>query len=839
MLLDGDPTQDPLDRLGELPLDINETWVRLLNDIDTAQRSQSDRETFKRILQWLVAAVRPLTLEELRAAISLKSLEPHSQLGDNLPDPKWLVRLCGPLVRLTSDRISNLQRVSLAHFSIKEFLLSGQLKHREEVAVRKYDVAPSDAHANLAMLCLAYLSSQELAQPYDSQDELDQLRLKYKLLDYATLHGGSHLWFVDRPHQKLIGLLNAFLIPEVTWLDFSMQHVRQPHPQQTTITAYLPAHEDQCRSWPNNFSRIETSDSDSLSESVVNFLQEQVRDHPNFSLFLQLFRWLNNFTRKNHPLNMTPLYFTALFGWSAGVQTFLEQGQDRATTSDLNHALRAAAMGGFNEIIELLCTAGADANADMGSLGSAFQAAVSCGHIETSEKLINLGANPTQQKTYYRPGGTVGSGVHDAALSGNTSLVQRLIDAGTDINCNDAWLGTALVTVLENGNTDMARFMINHPDFDPSVTGGYYGSASRIVCLQSGDAMSDMLTTLIDRGGSPSERVGPYGSLLEIASHFGHVEKSELLLSRGAQLDNNSMGQFGNAIHAAAMCGDGKTLRLILDHGGDPNCQGDWLGNACGEELLSELEYGRYLVLQQGCGFLAYDHSYVNKGFCAPSLHASMRKSEVDHNKVFILFEKEPTHRQGHLGNPLQAAAFRGHTTALKLLIESGAKTNQLGGFFGTALQAAASQNHLDAVCFLLEHDADPNIFGAGHYGTALAAATTLKFDRVIKCLLDHGADYKLLDEHGWSANTWCVLNQWDPPDLRLQQRLEKECKLPSAWSQVHRSPKIDTDDSGCVAKFVSEGGGRLSGSVWANHPVSSYQDSYFEIKVENEGEDK
>lgn len=248
----------------------------------------------------------------------------------------------------------------------------------------------------------------------------------------------------------------------------------------------------------------------------------------------------------------------------------------------------------------------------------------------------------------------------------------------------------------------MAMFLISHKDFNPNVMGGYYGSAFRIICLQSERSMNNLLTAIFDRGGSPSERVGPYSSLLEIVSHFGHIEKVKLLLNRKAQLDSTSMGQFGNAIHAAAMHGDEETLRLLLDHGADPNCPGHWLGKDSARTISGQHEYGKCLKLQQGEGFLAYDHSFVTKAFFAPSLHAAMRLSEVDHNKIFLLFENEPTHRNGHLGNPLQAAAFRGHVGVLRLLIERGAMVNDKGGFFGTALQAAASQGHLEAVSALL-----------------------------------------------------------------------------------------------------------------------------------------
>jgi hypothetical protein len=214
-------------------------------------------------------------------------------------------------------------------------------------------------------------------------------------------------------------------------------------------------------------------------------------------------------------------------------------------------------------------------------------------------------------------------------------------------------------------------------------------------------------------------------------------------------------------------------------------------------------EYGKCLILQQGQGFMAFDHAFLGRAFFAPALHAAMRLREVDHNKIFLLLENEPTHRNGHLGNPLQAAAFRGHVGVLRLLIERGARVNQREGFFGTPLQAAASQGHYEAVKFLLKNHADPNAASIGHYGTALGAAAALKFNDIIQSLLDNGAKHDFLDDHGWSANTWCILHKWTASDPRLQESLGAYCGSPGAWSLTNRSPQLHIDNSGCGVRFL------------------------------------
>ncbi|KAF8483147.1 hypothetical protein JB92DRAFT_2559902, partial [Gautieria morchelliformis] len=61
----------------------------------------------------------------------------------------------------------------------------------------------------------------------------------------------------------------------------------------------------------------------------------------------------------------------------------------------------------------------------------------------------------------------------------------------------------------------------------------------------------------------------------------------------------------------------------------------------------------------------------------------------------------------GPYGTALQAAALRGGTELVQLLLEQGAAVNIQGGFYGTALQAAAFKGRLETVQLLLEQGAD------------------------------------------------------------------------------------------------------------------------------------
>lgn len=761
----------------------------------------------KKILRWLVAAARPLDLDELHAALSIEVDEPKAVLKPRQRDPEGLISLCGPLVRLVSQGGSAHQQLSLAHFSVKEYLISGAILASSSLKIHKYNVDLLHAHLYFAKVSLTCMLSKEAAETFDKGIELDDIRKRYRLLDYAVMYGSTHLRPLLEADDKLIELLNGIFLPRIE--DRAERDNRDEELMERLRQLLLSGTENEDGTF-----EIDSTMVGSLND-IALFASSRRRPSEttiHCKLFLELFAILNDWQQKEHPPEISPLYYASLFGWKPGVKRILELDPKQRKKHVLNHALRAAAVGGFADVIVLLHQAGADSNAYLGyELGSPLQSAACVGNEEAVRKLLDLGADPNSDEPFHRTGGTVGSALQGAALSDNESLVQLLIDKGADINSNKGWLGTPLQAVLEAGKLRMSLFLIENPKFNPNVTGGYYGSASRFCCFEGFNAIrktNEVLKAIMDKGGSPSERVGPYGSLLEIACHFGHVEKVTLLLERGAVPGLLSAGTFGNATHAAAMSGNQDIVDLLFSYGADPNCPGCWIGcNIRTEERTPGTEM---IVLQQGTGFLAFDHSRITEAFFAPMLHSALRICEVDHNKIFLIFEDEITHREGHLGNPLQGAAFRGYSRVIKSLIKHEAKVDGTGGFFGTALQAAASQGNLEAVETLLEHGADPNIVYNGHYGTALAAAIALKFDKVVSLLIPKMANPRIVDDHGWSAKTWSVLQDWTPPNASLE--INEQCRSPSRWNSRYRSSQPLVDEETASVEFrdeIQEYGGR------------------------------
>ena len=117
--------------------------------------------------------------------------------------------------------------------------------------------------------------------------------------------------------------------------------------------------------------------------------------------------------------------------------------------------LVVAAEQGHTAVVEVLLDGGADINAVDFQGMSAINAALNAPHPETTQKLLDRGADPEES----RRGGV--TPLMLAARHNLTTIADDLISKGVDINAADSSNGyTALSTAIETGHVEMARKLI-------------------------------------------------------------------------------------------------------------------------------------------------------------------------------------------------------------------------------------------------------------------------------------------------------------------------------------------------------------------------------------------
>jgi hypothetical protein len=142
--------------LEELPETLDETYERVLREINKANREHASR-----LLQCLTVALRPLRVEELAEVLAIDFNAPsHGGIPQLNPNWRWadhhqaVLSTCSSLIAIVEDGDSKV--VQFSHFSVKEYLTSDRLA-LSSGDVSRYHIVLEPAHTILAQACLGVL----------------------------------------------------------------------------------------------------------------------------------------------------------------------------------------------------------------------------------------------------------------------------------------------------------------------------------------------------------------------------------------------------------------------------------------------------------------------------------------------------------------------------------------------------------------------------------------------------------------------------------------------------------------------------------------------------------
>jgi hypothetical protein len=176
--------------LNNLPTDLDAIYEKFLGD-------SSDPEQAKTILQIVVAAARPLTLDEMDIALAIKS--DHKSLKDLEPYRLFSFQtavkdICGLFVRVIDSKIF------LIHQTAKEFLIKDSTTI-PTTEMWKHSLSPIESNLTLANRCIYYLlfTVFETDPPVVSLGAMDttlniaRYTREHVFLDYAATHWVTHV----------------------------------------------------------------------------------------------------------------------------------------------------------------------------------------------------------------------------------------------------------------------------------------------------------------------------------------------------------------------------------------------------------------------------------------------------------------------------------------------------------------------------------------------------------------------------------------------------------------------------------------------------------------------
>ena len=194
--------------LEELPETLDETYERVLREINKANRDHA-----RRLLQCLTVALRPLRVEELAEVLAIDFNAPsHGGIAQLNPNWRWadqhqaVLSTCSSLIAIVDDGYSKV--VQFSHFSVKEYLTSDRLAC-SSVDVSRYHIVLEPAHTIIAQACLGVLLRLD---SHVNKDNVGNIPLAKYAAQYWVEHAGfekvasrirdamEYFFDADKPH---------------------------------------------------------------------------------------------------------------------------------------------------------------------------------------------------------------------------------------------------------------------------------------------------------------------------------------------------------------------------------------------------------------------------------------------------------------------------------------------------------------------------------------------------------------------------------------------------------------------------------------------------------------
>lgn len=522
------------------------------------------------------------------------------------------------------------------------------------------------------------------------------------------------------------------------------------------------------------------------------------------------------------------------------VTLLLENGADvNAKGGKHRNALNAASSEGSIPIVDLLLAAGAEPAAFDPNYGNAIQAAARAGHEDIVRKLSASGCDVNAA------GGTRGTALVGAASAGQARVVELLFELGVPAGENQD-TANALVVAVAKEYEDVVKLLVaKGANIDRAGTLQTFEWLP--LQLAASRNKFEMLSTLLGLGADPNAIGGFLGSVLMGASDSEKVDCQilEALIVAGADINmmvpsskrsKYPSGWYGEstAVSAAASNKQTDAVRLLLNHGADPNLQcsnyGTALHRASGEGATEIVE----LLLAHGADVNLDAEPCDDKednGIITPLQGAAAFANEATVRLLVARGANLSVERNdSDFKSALHAAAFYGNTDNARALLDLGSDVNLRGGRFGTCLQAAATNGHVDTMTALLDAGAEVNEQDIGGFGSALIAAIINSEHDAVKLLLERGADASLRGGKKYQYPIIAAARLWSNKD-EVQLLIDAGADVNACGGIFHtalQAAAADGNDE--TMRVLVDAGADINalGGIYGNALSAAYREGYY-----------
>ncbi|KAJ7616537.1 hypothetical protein FB45DRAFT_1008014 [Roridomyces roridus] len=414
--------EDELEKtLTSLPDDLFAVYDRFLQKV-----RPKDWRYVEAIFCWLMFSGEPLTLEQLADAIAFDFSDhnqyiykPNRRGANREAILAWLEGL------VILNMHSHQRRVSLAHASVRDYLMSRHFANRF-----RCDLHETISHTFISTTCISYLL-------YFEKHQLATLAIfNYPLAEYAAFYWCHHLL---RSHNR------TRLLPSAMRL---LEPGSQQYDTLVRLHKYSPYNKGGS-SWTQSPLHL------CCREGFLEAAQALIND-PSIS---------------GNAIQPSTLWIAAWRGFTEIAQLLINKGVDiNAPGGDLGGtALSAASRSGQTDTLRTLLLHGADPNLTGGAYGSPLIAAAHHNHYQTVHLLLKNGASINLCA------GPYGNALTAASVENHAEVVQLLLNSGADPNLVDDRQGIPLCAAANLGHLEIVELLVTH-GADVNRVDGRYGS---------------------------------------------------------------------------------------------------------------------------------------------------------------------------------------------------------------------------------------------------------------------------------------------------------------------------------------------------------------------------
>lgn len=296
------------------------------------------------VLIWTAFAIRPLSVSELRQAISVRWEQKDLDILE-CPDEELLTSVCAGLVII--DQQTKLVR--LVHKTTQEFFVENSATYF------------TDLQKTMASICISYLKFGPGRGPCETQEDYEKFLQQYKFFTYAARHWGDHAR--GDPEDSLQDELKSFLGDKEKVM--SAIQSRNVGLGNSTYDLY-----------PRKVTTLSYVASFGLSRLAARILKSAGPQNLNVK----------------DSFGATPLLRASEAGYTEVIAEFLKNGADPNISGSAGVTpLIAAAFGGFEHAVLVLLQHGADASARSYGWtirGTALDVALDQGHGSVALALL-------------------------------------------------------------------------------------------------------------------------------------------------------------------------------------------------------------------------------------------------------------------------------------------------------------------------------------------------------------------------------------------------------------------------------------------------------------------